>query len=67
VITEYPHRHGECIAAFSAAGLRVERCLEPALSGDQAAAEAKPGLEDAFRAALDGFPVVIVWVLSRDR
>jgi SAM-dependent methyltransferase len=66
VITEYPHRHGECIAAFSAAGLRVERCLEPALSGDQAAAEAKPGLEDAFRAALDGFPVVIVWVLSRD-
>jgi SAM-dependent methyltransferase len=66
VIAEYPHRHGECIAAFSAAGLRVDRCLEPALTREQAAAEAKPGLEEAFRAALDGFPVVIVWVLSRD-
>jgi SAM-dependent methyltransferase len=66
VIREYPHRHGDCIAAFGAAGLRVERCLEPELTGDQAAAEAKLGLEDAFRAALTGFPVVIVWLLTRE-
>lgn len=65
VIPEYPHSHGECIAAFVAAGLSVVACLEPALSAEQAVDEAKLGLEDAFHAALTGFPVVIVWDLLR--
>ena len=65
VIPEYPHGHAVSIDAFAAAGLRVRRCLEPALSEEQAAAEAKAGLEEAFRIALTGFPVVIVWELER--
>ena len=65
VIPEYPHSHGECIAAFRAARLSVVACVEPALSVEQAADEAKLGLEAAFRAALTGFPVVIVWDLVR--
>jgi hypothetical protein len=36
------------------------------LSAEQAAAEARIGLTEAFRAALTGFPVVIVWDLERD-
>jgi SAM-dependent methyltransferase len=65
LIPEYPHSHGECIAAFRAAGLHVNACVEPALSDDQAAGEAKAGLTEAFRAALAGLPVVIVWDLTR--
>jgi ubiquinone/menaquinone biosynthesis C-methylase UbiE len=65
VIPEYPHSHAEYIDAFRAAGLEVRRCVEPLLSAEQAAAEAKTGLTEAFRAALTGFPVVIVWDLER--
>jgi ubiquinone/menaquinone biosynthesis C-methylase UbiE len=65
VIPEYPHSHATSIDACTAAGLRVRRCLEPALSAKQAAAEAKAGLTEAFVAALTGFPVVIVWDLER--
>jgi SAM-dependent methyltransferase len=65
VIPEYPHSHGECIAAFTAAGLSVVACIEPVLSVEQAVDEAKLGLEEAFRAALTGIPVVIIWDLLR--
>lgn len=67
VIPEYPHSHGTCIEAFTAAGLVARSCIEPALSAEQAAAEAKAGLLEAFRAALTGLPVVIVWDLERKR
>jgi SAM-dependent methyltransferase len=63
VIPEYPHSHETCIEAFTAAGVCVHRCIEPTLSAEQAAAEAKAGLVEAYRAALTGLPVVIVWDL----
>jgi hypothetical protein len=63
VIPEYPHSHSAYIETFAAAGLQVRRCIEPVLSAEQAAAEAKAGFTEAFRAALTGFPVVIVWDL----
>ena len=63
VIPEYPHTHGEYVAAFTQAGLRIAACHEPALTAERARAEAKAGLEEAFELALTGFPVVIVWDL----
>lgn len=65
VIPEYPHGVADSIAAFTGAGLVVRSCLEPALDSNLAADEAKAGLADAFREALTGFPVVIVWELER--
>ena len=65
VITEYPHSHERCIASYVEAGLEVLGCLEPTLSPERAVAEAKAGLTDAYRAALGGLPVVIVWDLRR--
>ena len=63
VIPEYPHTHGEYIAAFTQAGLQIAACYEPALTAERAREEAKAGLEEAFELALTGFPVVIVWDL----
>jgi ubiquinone/menaquinone biosynthesis C-methylase UbiE len=65
VITEHPHTHAESIRAFREVGFEVLACVEPTLSRELAAAEAKAGLEDAFRAALTGIPVVVVWLLER--
>ena len=65
VIPEYAHSHSDSIAAFRAAGLEVLECVEGCLSPDQAAAEAKAYLADAFREALTGAPVVVVWRLVR--
>lgn len=64
-IPEHPHRHGEYIEAFAAAGLAVRRCLEPGLDRGQAAARAKAGRTDAFAEALTGIPAVIVWEAER--
>jgi hypothetical protein len=66
VIPEYPHSHAAYVEAFTGAGLSIRRCIEPALSEGQAAAEAKAGLTEAFRTALTGLPVVIVWEVRRD-
>ncbi len=66
VIPEVAHSHSAYVSAFTAAGLRIRSCLEPGLTGAQARAEAKDGLEEAFEEALTGFPVVIVWDLTRD-
>jgi ubiquinone/menaquinone biosynthesis C-methylase UbiE len=65
VIPEHPHSHATCIDAFTEAGFAVRGCAEPALGAEQAEAEAKAGLVEAFRAALTGLPVVIVWDLER--
>jgi len=63
VIPEYPHTHGEYVAAFTSAGLQIAACHEPALTAERAREEAKAGLEKAFELALAGFSVVIVWDL----
>lgn len=65
MIPEYPHRHADYIAAFDAAGLIVRRCLEPPLSAEQARARAKKHGTEAFEAALEGVPAVIVWESER--
>jgi SAM-dependent methyltransferase len=65
VIPEYPHSVSASILAFTEAGLVVRQCLEPALDRDLAEEEAKAGLIGAFRDALEGLPVVIVWELER--
>ncbi|MGI8748938.1 MAG: class I SAM-dependent methyltransferase [Thermoleophilaceae bacterium] len=61
MIPEYPHMPGEYVRAFGEARLTVRRCLEPALSAEQARGRAKAGHEDAFAQALTGVPAVIVW------
>jgi ubiquinone/menaquinone biosynthesis C-methylase UbiE len=66
VIPEHAHAVGAYVEAFRAAGLAIERCVEPALTEQRAGEEAKAGLEDAFRAALAGLSVVIVWALRRE-
>ncbi len=65
MIPEYPHLHGDYIAAFGEAGLAVRRCIEPVLSSEQARARAKKHRTDAFEDALTGVPAVIVWEVER--
>jgi SAM-dependent methyltransferase len=65
MIPEYPHLHGDYIAAFDAAGLVVRRCIEPQLSEAQAQARAKKHRVGAFEDALTGVPAVIVWEAER--
>lgn len=65
MIPEYPHLHGDYIAAFSDAGLAVRRCIEPVLTIEEARARAKRHRTDAFEDALTGVPAVIVWEVER--
>jgi len=65
MIPEYPHLHGDYIAAFAAAGLTVRRCIEPRLSAEQAKARAKKHRVEAFEDALTDVPAVIVWEAER--
>lgn len=65
MIPEHPHLHGDYIAAFDAAGLRVRRCIEPPLSAEQARERAKKHRTDAFADALTGVPAVVVWEAER--
>lgn len=64
-IPEYPHRHGDYVEAFAAAGLVVRRCVEPGLDREAATARAKGGRAEAFAEALTGVPAVIVWEAER--
>lgn len=66
MIPEYPHFHGEYVAAFGAAGLTVRSCDEPRFTPERARARAKPGHAgaahaDAFVDALAGLPALTVW------
>jgi len=61
MIPEHAHMPGDYVRAFAEAGLAVRRCLEPALTDEDARARAKAGQEEAFAAALTGVPAVIVW------
>jgi SAM-dependent methyltransferase len=65
MIPEYPHLHGDYVAAFDAAGLVVRRLIEPRLGSEQAKARAKKHRADAFEDALTGVPAVIVWEVER--
>jgi hypothetical protein len=67
MIPEYPHLHGDYIAAFRGAGLTVRQCLEPPLTSEQARDRAKKHRTDAFEHALTGVPAVIVWEAERPR
>jgi ubiquinone/menaquinone biosynthesis C-methylase UbiE len=67
-VPSYPHTYEAYLDAFTAAGLRVVRCLEPRLD-EPALKLAAGGLmraaPDAFRRALLGLPEAIVWELVR--
>jgi SAM-dependent methyltransferase len=65
MIPEYPHLHGDYIAAFADAGFAIRHCIEPRLSVEQARARAKKHRVDAFEDALTGVPAVIVWEVER--
>src|SRR5262245_2882366 len=63
-VRSHAHAHEAYFAAFTAAGLRVTRCLEPRLD-ETALKMAAGGLlraaPEAFRGALLGLPEAIVW------
>lgn len=63
-VRSHAHAHETYFAAFTAAGLRVTRCLEPRL--DEAALKMAAGgllraAPEAFRGALLGLPEALVW------
>lgn len=61
-VREYAHAVDDYVVAARSAGLTAERCLEPALSADQARRIGRgTGFEDTRAAALAGFPAAIVW------
>jgi SAM-dependent methyltransferase len=58
-IPEHPHLASDYVAAFTAAGLRVEACLEPPLP--------EPGGDgDEEARVVAGLPGVVVWAARRD-
>lgn len=65
-IPEHAHLHQDYVKAFGAAGLRVRRLLEPALTPSQARARARLGRQDLYEQALTGIPAVIVWEVERE-
>lgn len=68
-VREHAHTHGDYIDAFTAAGLQVESCVEPALGMDavQAKQRAYRHIPDATAAAYLGLPAVLVWKVRKVR
>jgi SAM-dependent methyltransferase len=69
-VHSHPHSHGEYFDAFRAAGLEIEKCIEPRWSEDEVALIAGPLLAaapHAFRQAMIGLPAALIWQLSRRR
>ena len=67
-VRSFCHWHGEYLAAFAAAGLDVLRCVEPRVRETHLPALSGGFLDlapDAFRDALLGLPLAIVWELVR--
>ena len=62
-VREHPHTHGDYLDAFSIAGLRVRRCLEPELSAGAVRAKRRAfrHLPSATLAAYVGLPAVLIW------
>ena len=67
-VRSYCHPHSAYLAAFVAAGLDVQRCVEPSI-GEEAVILMSGGMMDvageAFRAALLGLPEALIWELVR--
>jgi len=67
-VRSFCHWHGEYLAAFAAAGLDVLGCVEPPVSEAHLPALSGGFVDlapDAFRDALVGLPLGIVWELAR--
>ncbi len=66
-IREHPHGHADYLAAFAATGLRLQGCLEPALTADQIPAKQRAFryIPEAAMQAYVGLPGVLVWSASR--
>lgn len=67
-VREYPHTHADYLKAFSAAGLRVQGCIELQLSDAEVAAKRRAfrSIPDATVAAYVGLPAVLIWDTERD-
>lgn len=67
-VRSYCHFHSAYLAAFKAAGLQVERCVEPP-TGEEGVVFMSGGMMDlaseAFRTALLGLPGALIWELIR--
>ena len=63
-----PHTHAEYLNAFRAAGLRLEQCVEPALTAEsvQAKRRASRHIPEATLAAYLGLPAVLVFACVRE-
>jgi ubiquinone/menaquinone biosynthesis C-methylase UbiE len=60
------HPHAEYLAAFTRNGFDVVHCAEPVFTGEsRVSASAAALLPEATRAAFDGLPAVLLWVLRR--
>ena len=62
-VREHPHTHGDYLDAFHAAGLRVQRCIEPQLSAAEITAKRRAFrfIPEATTAAYRGLPAVLIW------
>jgi SAM-dependent methyltransferase len=68
-VREYPHTHGEYVAAFVDSNLRVSQCIEPRLDAEliQSKRRAFTNVPEATLAAYGGLPGVLVWDLEKER
>lgn len=68
-VREHPHTHADYLRAFTAAGLVVRSCVEPALDREsvQAKRRAFQHIPDATLAAYVGLPAVLIWDVVRSR
>jgi ubiquinone/menaquinone biosynthesis C-methylase UbiE len=62
-VREHLHTHADYLAAFRAAGLHVNECIEPRLTGDHVRAKRRAfrHIPEATVAAYAGLPGVLVW------
>jgi ubiquinone/menaquinone biosynthesis C-methylase UbiE len=66
-VREHPHTHSDYLDAFSAAGLEMRRCIEPALTAEHVSAKKRAfrHVREAALAAYVGLPGVVVWQLDK--
>jgi len=69
VVRGYRHLHGDYLRAFRAAGLEVDRCIEPVFGATEAAMQgpASAFVPRAAEAAYVDLPGALVWELVRPR
>ncbi len=66
-VREHTHNHADYLAAFAAAGLVLQGCLEPLLTADQVRAKQRAfrHIPEAVLEAYVGLPGVLVWSLDK--